>query len=149
MSLACPIGPEGNLLEPDERTCHRLWLDHPILSLQDMVVLKNTKIMGWRTKVIDITYDPDESMDLQDQLDRVCAEAEKAAEDHQFLVLSDRAVGPRRVPISALLAAGAVHHHLINARLRSKCAIVLETGEIREVHQVGRTNLARLVTTCR
>ncbi len=136
MSLSCPIGPEGNILEPNAKSCNRLWLDNPILSLQDFQTLKNTSFLGWKSEVIDITYEAG-SLDLKGAIDEVCRRAEAAARSSQFLILSDRAVSPERVPISALLAAGAVHHHLIETRLRSKCAVVLETGEIREVHQIS------------
>ncbi len=135
MSLSCPIGPEGNILEPDAKTCHRLWLDNPILSLRDFQILKHTTIMGWRSKVIDITYDA-MSVDLEGAIEDICRQAEAAARTSQFIILSDRRVSPDRVPVSALLSAGAVHHRLIEARLRSKCAIVLETGEVREIHQI-------------
>jgi glutamate synthase (NADPH/NADH) len=133
MSLACPIGPEGNILEPDERTCHRLWLEQPILTPKDLEMLKRITIRGWRSKLIDITYDVDRALDLEAAIDNVCREAEAAARTGQFIILSDRGLSKDRIPISALLAAGAVHHHLINTRLRAKCAIILETGEIREV----------------
>jgi glutamate synthase (NADPH/NADH) len=137
MSLACPIGPMGNVLEPDIKTCQRLWLDQPILSLGDMEIIKVTSLNGWKAKVIDITYDiTNGALELEDAIDMVCVEAQQAAKQYQFLVLSDRNIGQDRVPISAILIAGAVHHHLINKRLRSKCAIILETGEIREVHQI-------------
>ncbi|TRY70669.1 hypothetical protein TCAL_09685 [Tigriopus californicus] len=136
MSLECPIGPEGNVLEPDEKTCKRLWLKNPILSLGDLEVIKNTTVLGWKTKVIDITYDVNGALDLESAIEEVCKQAENAAKDHQFLILSDRNLSENRIPISAGLASGAVHHHLINTRLRSKCAIILETGEIREVHQI-------------
>ena len=63
-------------------------------------------------------------------------QAEKEAANNQFIILSDRRIGPDRVPIPTLLAAGAVHHHLIAKRLRSKCAVIVETGEAREVHHM-------------
>jgi glutamate synthase (NADPH/NADH) large chain len=68
-------------------------------------------------------------------LDRICAEAEQAIHDgYSLIVLSDRACGADRVPVSALLACGAVHHHLVRKELRTRIGIVLETGEAREVH---------------
>ena len=138
MSLACPIGPEGNILEPNPDQCSRLWLENPILSLTDMEVLKNPDFKNWKSKVIDITYEYNEEPSaLQDALDRICNEAENAAESgYQFLILSDRKVSADQVPVSSILASGAVHHHLISTRLRSKCGIILETGEAREVHQI-------------
>jgi len=135
MSLACPIGPEGNILEPSVKQCHRLWLENPILSLGDLQAIKTTNVKGWRTAVIDITCSA-WATNLEDEITRICREAEKKAERNQFLILSDRNIGPDRTSIPALLASGAVHHHLIATRLRSKCGIIVETGEAREVHHM-------------
>ncbi|ODN06304.1 Glutamate synthase [NADH], amyloplastic [Orchesella cincta] len=138
MSLECPIGPEDNILEPSAEQCHRLIIPHPILSIGDLEVLKNTRHRGWRTKVIDITFDKQEGPGgLSEGLNKVCKEACQAAENnYQMIVLSDRAAGEQRVPISALLALGAVHHHLIEERQRMKVGLILETGEAREVHHM-------------
>ena len=79
----------------------------------------------------DITYEyNEEASALKDAIDAICAQAEQAANDgYQFLILSDRNVSADRVPVSTVLACGAVHHHLIMTRLRSKCGIILETGK--------------------
>ena len=67
--------------------------------------------------------------DIKDAIDKICVQAEQAANDgYQFLILSDRNVDSKHVPVSTVLACGAVHHHLIMTRLRSKCGIILETG---------------------
>ena len=130
MSLACPIGPEANILEPNPQQCHRLWLENPILSLHDMETIKLTKHLNWKSKIIDITYEyNEETTVLKDAIDKICVQAEQAAKDgYQFLILSDRNVDSKHVPVSTVLACGAVHHHLIMTRLRSKCGIILETG---------------------
>jgi hypothetical protein len=91
-------------------------LDNPILSLKDLEVIKRTKYRGWTSKVIDITYPISESGCLKQAIDRICIEAEEASKEHKFIILSDRRVGISRVPVGALLAAGAVHHHLISKR---------------------------------
>ena len=97
----------------------------PIYSLQDMIILKKTQFNNWKSKVIDITYDISEE-NLKTALNRICEEANEAAlAQHQFIVLSDRAVNSDRVPVSAALACGAVHHHLIGTRVRSKCGILI------------------------
>src|SRR5690606_32475325 len=68
-------------------------------------------------------------------LDRICEEAERAIDEgYSLVVLSDRAIGPDRAPVSSLLACGAVHHHLVKKAKRTQIGIVLETGEAREVH---------------
>lgn len=135
MSLACPVGPEANILEPSAAQCHRLWLENPILSLGDLQSIKTTSIMGWKTAVVDMTCSSG-ATNMAEEIDRICAAVEKAAHGHQFIVLSDRSIGPDRAPIPALLATGAAHHHLISKRLRSKCALIVETGEAREVHHM-------------
>ena len=86
--------------------------------------------------MIDITYPLSEAAELKQAIDRICQEAEEASKEHQFLILSDRRVGINRIPVGALLAAGAVHHHLIAKRLRSRVALIVESGEVREVHQI-------------
>ncbi|XP_018022904.1 glutamate synthase [NADH] isoform X2 [Hyalella azteca] len=138
MSLACPIGPQANILEPCAEQCHRLFLENPILSLNDLQVLKATRHRNWCSQIIDITFPAsDGPAGLQAAIQRVCDEACVAAkEGHQILVLSDRAMGPDRVAVSALMALGATHHHLIEKRQRMKVGLVLETGEAREVHHI-------------
>lgn len=96
--MLCPIGPESNILEPNELQVHRLFLPQPILSLTDLEVIKRTTHRGWRTKVIDITYPVEDGPSgLLKTLNRVNDEANAAArQGYQLLVLSDRLGGPRR-----------------------------------------------------
>ncbi len=136
MSLECYIGPEGNLLETTEAQCHRLLVPHPILTNEELAALKAMDYRGWRSRTIDITYPREEgAAGLVQALDRICAEAEQAISDgYSLVILSDRATSAERVPLSSLLACGAVHHHLVRKELRTRIGIVLESGEAREVH---------------
>ncbi|WP_254513974.1 glutamate synthase large subunit [Anatilimnocola floriformis] len=136
MSLECYVGPEKNLLATKEEQCHRLMLPHPILTNEELAAIKHLDHRGWKTKTIDITWDrQDGTAGLQPALDRICVEAEQAITDgYSLVVLSDRAAGPERVPLSSLLACGAVHHHLIRAQKRTQIGLIIETGEAREVH---------------
>ncbi len=143
MSLECYIGPEGNLLDTTEAQAHRLRVPHPILTDEECAALKALSgYRGWKTRTIDITFerppqdDPQEAgRRLVEALDRICREAEQAIHDGDSLVvLTDRACSEQRVPISTLLACGAVHHHLVSRSLRTRIGLVLETGEAREVH---------------
>jgi glutamate synthase (NADPH) large chain len=136
MSLECYVGPEGNLLETTPKHAERLRVRQPILSNEELAGLKNLSHRGWRSLTIDITFDRgDVPGGLQRAIDRICDEAEKAIDDgYSMLILSDRNIGPTRVPVSALLACGAVHHHLVSRAKRTRIGIVLETGEAREVH---------------
>ncbi|QDT12299.1 glutamate synthase large subunit [Planctomycetes bacterium K23_9] len=137
MSLECYIGPEQNILDATPEHCHRLLVDHPILTNEEIAALKHINHQGWKSQVIDITFDRTKGKaGLQKTLDRIATEAEAAADAGiELVVLSDRAVGQDRVPVSALLAIGAVHHHLVKVAKRTQIGLVVETGEAREVHQ--------------
>ncbi|MFV2068083.1 MAG: glutamate synthase central domain-containing protein, partial [Pirellulales bacterium] len=136
MSLECYIGPEGNLLEATEQQCHRLLIPHPILSNEELTAVKHLDHRGWKTRTIDITWPRGEGQSgLTAALDRCCREAERAIDEgFQLILLSDRKANAQQVAISALLACGAVHHHLIRQAKRTRIGIVVETGEAREVH---------------
>ncbi len=136
MSLQCYIGPERNLLETTERHCRRLLIPHPILSNQELGAVKNIDHCGWQAKTINICFPRDEGADgFRRTLRRICVEAEEAIDNgYKLIVLSDRCISSGNVPISALLACGAVHHYLVRQAKRSQIGIVMETGEAREVH---------------
>ena len=136
MSLECYIGPEANLLEATESHAHRLRLAHPILSNGELAALARIDTRGWRARTLDITF-PRGSGEagLRDALARIEAEATGAIDEgYSLIVLSDRGAGPDRVAISALLATGCVHHHLVRTHSRTRIGLVVETGEAREVH---------------
>ncbi len=157
MSLECFIGPEGNLLSSSEKQCHRLHVPHPILTNEQLAAMKHMDHRGWRAKTIDITFEKppasvinggngDGIMGLSAgdavakkamiaALDRICAETTQAIKDgYSLIVLSDRALSETRVPLSSLLAVGAVHHHLVRSAQRTRLGIIVESGEAREVH---------------
>ena len=133
MSLECYIGPEANLLEPSEKHANRILVENPILTNTAMFALKHLDYLNHKSKVIDITYDKE--VGLNKTIKDICRLAEEAIDDGiGFLVLSDRGMSENKIPLSALMACGAVHHHLVRTAKRSKAAIVVETGEAREVH---------------
>jgi glutamate synthase (NADPH/NADH) large chain len=136
MSLECYVGPERNLLTTTEEHAHRLLLPHPILTNEELAALNHLDHRGWKSKLIDITYNRSEGeAGLVQRLDRICREAEQAIEQgYSLVILSDRGVSAERVPVSSLLAVGAVHHHLIRQTKRTQIGIILESGEAREVH---------------
>jgi len=135
MSLRCLIGPEGNLLESTPAQAHRLSIDHPILSNQQLTDIKYMDYQGMRSREIDITYDAGEDNGYRNAIDRICEEATQAiAAGYSFIVLSDRYTSKLHIPLSALVACGAVHHHLVKNEQRTQIGIVVETGEAREVH---------------
>nr|NVI74085.1 putative glutamate synthase 1 [Cucujiformia] len=137
MSLQCPIGPEANILEPSPKQVHRLWLKQPVISIVDLQVLIQTTHRSWSSHVIDISYPATEgSQGYLKKLQNICDEANEASHKNQIIILSDRKGGKDRIPISSLVALGAVHHHLIETRARMKVALVIETAEAREVHHI-------------
>ena len=140
MSLECYVGPQGNLLEMGPSQCHRLLLPSPILTMEDFNALKNITQLhhDWTVKTIDITFSKTEGIDgYMNALDRICEEVtEGIRNSDRVLILSDRATCADRLPVSALLATGMVHHHMVRNKWRSQAALVVETAEAREVHHM-------------
>ena len=136
MSLECFIGPEGNLLDKSESQAHRLCVPHPILSNTELDSIRDMDFRGWRSRVIDITFDKAAGKpEMHKTFERICEEASGAIEDgYSLVILSDRNLGPDRMALSSLAACGAVHHHLVRSHQRTQIGIIVETGEAREVH---------------
>ncbi len=136
MALECYIGPELNILSETASHAHRLRIQHPILTNAELASLVSLDYRGWRARVIDMTFETDSGRDgLLSALERMCHEATNAIEQgFRLIVLSDREMGLLRTPVSALLAVGTVHHHLVRTHSRTRIGIVVETGEAREVH---------------
>jgi glutamate synthase (NADPH/NADH) large chain len=139
MSLVSFIGPRPNLFDlAGQARRKRLEVRQPILTNED---LEKIRCIGhfedsFDTKTLDITYDVGRgACGMAEALQRLCERAEAAVLGrYNIIILSDRMVGPDRIPIPALLATAAVHHHLIRRGLRTSVGLVVETGEAREVH---------------
>lgn len=140
MSLQSTVGPEGNLLEMNASQCHRLVITSPLLSIQEMNAIKHMKSAqpDWPSITIDITFEKGEGLPgFKAALERVCQETLNAIEaGFKTVILSDKAISAKRVPLSALLACGGVHHFLVAKKKRSSVALMVETGEAREVHHM-------------
>ncbi|WP_245411069.1 glutamate synthase large subunit [Microvirga flavescens] len=139
MSLVSFIGPRPNILDLEGTSRRkRLEVRQPILTNED---LEKIRCIGhfedrFDTKTLDITY-PSElgAAALDGALDRLCDRAEAAVHGgYNIIILSDRMVGPDRIPIPALLATAAVHNYLIRKGLRTSVGLVVESGEPREIH---------------
>jgi len=139
MSLVSFIGPRPNIFDlVGTSRRKRLEVRQPILTNID---LEKIRAIGqtedrFDTKTLDITYTVDEgAKGMEAALQRLCERAEAAVHGgYNIIILSDRQVGPDRIPIPALLATAAVHHHLIRKGLRTSVGLVVESGEPREVH---------------
>ncbi len=140
MSLACPVGPEANILDVTSRHCSRLVVGNPILSLREMQAVKDTTYQGWRSHVMDMTFPAGSGTEgLNHAIDQLCSEASQVLQgwDVQILVLSDKLAGPDRMPVPSLLALGAIHQHLLSSKQRLRTAIFVEAGDAREVHDMA------------
>ena len=123
-------------METTPEHANRLLIPHPILTNEELDAISNMDHRGWKSRKIDITYPRSEGADgLAPALNRICQEVEQAiADGYSIAVLSDRNVSGDRIPVSSLLATGAVHHHLVKQAKRTQIGLVLESGEAREVH---------------
>ena len=138
MSLECFIGPEANILDTTELHAHRLRVPHPILTDEETSAIKSLSgYRHWKSRTIDMTWArSDGPQGLRPAIERICREAEQAiADGYSLVVLSDRTACDSQVGIPALMACGAVHHHLVRKELRTRIGIVIETAEARDVHQ--------------
>ncbi|NBC87922.1 MAG: glutamate synthase subunit alpha, partial [Alphaproteobacteria bacterium] len=139
MSLTSMIGPRPNLLGHDAGTHKRLEVDQPILTNTDLAKIRSVEEAldgAFRCATIDICWDAESGADgIELALKEMCwAATEAVLQDHNILILSDRTQDETRVPMPALLATAAVHHHLVRQGLRMQTGLVVETGEAREVH---------------
>ncbi|EGD57678.1 glutamate synthase (NADH) large subunit [Novosphingobium nitrogenifigens DSM 19370] len=139
MSLVSMIGPRPNLLGRDAGTHKRLEVAQPILTNEEVAKIRSVEAAldgAFRTGTIDITWDASTgAAGLEQALKEMCwAATEAVLADKNILILSDRAQNENRVPMPALLATAAVHHHLVRQGLRMQTGLVVETGEAREVH---------------
>ena len=139
MSLLSMIGPRPNLLGQGGGTHKRLEVVQPILTNTDLAKIRSVEVAldgAFRTATIDATWDAASGAEgLAMALKEMCwAATEAVLGDANILILSDRAQGPDRIPMPALLATSAVHHQLVRQGLRMQTGLVVETGEAREVH---------------
>lgn len=133
MSLQTTIGRECNLFDIGPEHAEQVVMNSPILSQRKLRQLLGTDMFADRYAFIDLNAPETES--LQAALDRICAEAERAAEEGMLVImLSDRYLKPGLLPVHALLATGAVHHHLVRRRRRCSVNIIVETGVARDPH---------------
>jgi glutamate synthase (NADPH/NADH) large chain len=140
MSLVSSVGGEGNLLEETPQQCRMLQLEHPILTNDDVAKLRRNVLGDFRAQTIPMWFRVPQKpgatpeQELRAALDRICQEGSDAiAKGASILILSDRDVDADHAPVPALLAVGALHHHLNRTGQRVRCGIVVESAEPREV----------------
>ena len=137
MSLSVALGWYRSILTETADHAKVIHLDSPVIWPHELEAIKGVEEFPSRT--LDMTWAAaDGAAGLEPALQRLCAEAEQAAgEGVRLLILSDRAIGETRVTIPALLATGAVHHHLNRRRKRIRLSLIVDSGEVRDTHQTA------------
>ncbi|MGH3454962.1 MAG: glutamate synthase large subunit, partial [Nocardioidaceae bacterium] len=142
-SLAGSIGPEGNLLDPGPASCRRVVLPFPVIDNDELARLihinRDGDLPGFDAHVVEGLYEVDGGgAALERRLDEICAEVSEAiGAGARVIVLSDRHATAEKAPIPSLLMTAAVHHHMVREKTRTQVGVVVEGGDIREVHHVA------------
>lgn len=142
-SLSGSIGPEANLLEPTPASCRQIVLPFPVFSNDDLAKIRhinrNGDMPGFQVHIVRGLYDVEGGgAALEARLDELCAEVSAAiADGARIIVLSDRHSTAELAPIPSLLLTGAVHHHLVREKTRTQVGLLVEAGDVREVHHVA------------
>lgn len=136
MSLATFVGNNGNLLNEEELSCHTVALKHPVLTNHELEKIRSIDTGIFQAKTLQCYFRADgKPGSLKRGLDRLCRYAVDAVEDgFEVIVLTDRAIDSEHAPLPSLLAMSAVHHHLIRKGYRGRVGIVVEAGDVWEVH---------------
>ncbi len=136
MSLATFVGNNGNMLIEDPLSCHTVALKHPVLTNHDLEKIRSIDTGIFQAKTLQCYFRADGSAGaLKKALDRICRYAVDAVEDgFEVLILQDRAIDSDHAPIPSLLSTAAIHHHLIRKGYRGKVGIIVEAGDVWEVH---------------
>ena len=128
------LGTDGNMLQPQSKSCTVLEINNPILTGVDMIKIKGMKKPGFKVATVSMLYFKNTS--LKDAIDNLFVNIDREYhEGANIIVLSDRGVDENHVAIPSLLATSAVEQYLIRTKKRTKISIILETAEIRNVHQ--------------
>ncbi|HET9359282.1 MAG TPA: glutamate synthase large subunit [Vicinamibacterales bacterium] len=139
-SMGSTIGPERNLLKPEPQSCEQITIEYPIIHNEHVAKLRHLPPDSpFRSITLSMLFDPEKGgASLEQAMDELCRQASEAvAGGYNILILSDRGHGPRHAPIPSLMATAGVHHHLVREGTRTRCALVVECGEAREVHHVS------------
>jgi len=127
------LGKDGNVLEEKPENCKNLKINNPILTNTDLLKIKNMKVEGFKVETIPSTYYKNTS--IEKAIDHIFVEVDRAhREGANIIILSDRGVDENHVAIPSLLAVGAVQHYLVQTKKRTSMAVILESGEPRDVH---------------
>jgi len=135
-AMGSTVGPEGNLLDPRPESCRQIGLKYPVIDNDQLAKLRHVYEPGFRSITLPMLFDPRED---GPGLERAIEDLKRRASDavdagYTILILSDRGADKDRAPIPSLLATAGVHHHLVIQGTRTRCGLVVESGDAREVH---------------
>ncbi|WP_370619295.1 glutamate synthase large subunit [Mumia sp. Pv 4-285] len=142
-SLLSTVGAEGNLLEATPASCRQLQMSFPVITNDELAKIRHVNrhgnMPGLSTYVVRGLYDVAGGAEaLRKRLDEMCTEVSAAiADGARIIVLSDRHSNHELAPIPSLLMTGALHHHLVREKTRTRVGLLVETGDVREVHHVA------------
>src|SRR5688500_7530445 len=124
---------------PEPKSCRHIVIKYPIIDNEQVAKLRHTEVESFRSITLPMLYAPGEGgAGLERAMNVLRDQAKQAVLDgHTVLILSDRGVDEKLAPIPSLLATAGVHHHLVREGLRTRCALVVESGDAREVHHVA------------
>ena len=129
------IGSEKNMLLRSEESCKRILAKTPVLSNRQLSKLKTLNISGFKSVTLPILFNTNRQGDMQDAMDTIFDAADIAIErGYDIIILSDRGASKDTAPIPSLFISSGLHHHLIRKGTRMKASIIVESGEVREVH---------------
>src|SRR3989449_777018 len=137
-AMESTVGPEGNLLKAEPASCRQIVLKDPVLSNEDLAKLAHVSELGFKAITLPMLYPlAAGAAGLERAIEALQQRASRAvAEGHNIVILSDRGVSRALAAIPSLLATAAVHHHLVRHGERTRCGLVVETGDAREVHHM-------------
>ncbi len=130
------LGPEGNLLDETPQHAHRLWIQRPILTNEELEKVAHVNTGSLKSITLPSVFrKTDGSKGMEEAVEELCRKTDQAIEDgYSIIILSDRTVNAKNVAVPSLLATAGLHHHLIRTGTRTKASIVVETAEARELH---------------
>ncbi|HXD75617.1 MAG TPA: glutamate synthase large subunit, partial [Vicinamibacterales bacterium] len=135
-TMGSTVGPEGNLLDPRPESCRQIKIAYPVIDNDQTAKLRHVYEPGFKSITLPMLFDPRKGgAGLEEAMEHLKRQASAAVDaGYTIVILSDRGADRERAPIPSLLATAGVHHHLVRKGSRTRCGLVVETGEAREVH---------------
>ena len=135
-TMSSTVGPEGNLLDPQPESCRQITIDYPVIDNEQLARLRHVYLPAFRSTTLTAVFDPSRGgTGLARALEELKQRASDAvAAGYTIVILSDRGADRHQAPIPSLLATAAVHQHLVRCGTRTRCGLVIESGDAREVH---------------